>query len=118
MSIKFSVCRIFTALALSAAVTAALAAPPNVGGCQILPTNNYWNTPVDTLPLHPSSAAWITSIGANTRLHADWGNKLNDGGQPPINEIVEYGIPFTTVSNPLPSSTINFLYADESDLGP
>ena len=110
------------ALLLAASSSQALAAPPTIGGCQVLPSNNYWNTPVDTLPVHASSAAWIASIGGtqgvNRQLHADWGNKLNDGGDPPINEIVEYGIPYITVSNPLVSSPVSFLYSAESDPGP
>jgi hypothetical protein len=100
--------------------THATAAPPVIGGCQILPANNYWNTPVDTLPVHPSSDAWIASIGttqgANRRLHPDWGNNPNAGG---INEIVEYGIPFITVGAPLPSTPIVYTaYGSESDPGP
>ncbi|MBL8514795.1 MAG: hypothetical protein JNJ55_12465 [Betaproteobacteria bacterium] len=77
---------------------------------------------MDTLPVHPMSATWIASIGGaqgvNRGLHADWGNKLDDGGNPPINEIVEYGIPFITQGAPLPSSPVTFLYDDESDPGP
>ncbi|MBL8524942.1 MAG: hypothetical protein JNN20_14725 [Betaproteobacteria bacterium] len=107
------------ALALAASSLQVLAAPPSIGGCQILPANNYWNTPVDTLPVHPSSAAWIASIGGaqgvNRGLHADWGNNPNAGG---VNEIVEYGIPYITVGSPLPSSSVSFLYDDESDPGP
>jgi hypothetical protein len=29
----------------------AAATPPTIGGCQVFPTDNYWNTPVDTLPV-------------------------------------------------------------------
>ncbi|MBL8512932.1 MAG: hypothetical protein JNJ55_03000, partial [Betaproteobacteria bacterium] len=107
------------ALGLAALSTTAHAAPPVIGGCQILPANNYWNTPVDTLPVHPMSATWIASIGGaqgvNRGLHADWGNNPNAGG---INEIVEYGIPYITQGAPLPSSPVTFLYDDESDPGP
>ncbi|MBL8519185.1 MAG: choice-of-anchor D domain-containing protein [Betaproteobacteria bacterium] len=112
-----------TALALAIGLLAGSplvhAAPPSIGGCQILPANNYWNTPVDTLPVHAMSATWIASIGGaqgvNRGLHADWGNNPNADG---INEIVEYGIPFITVGAPLPSSPVSFLYDDESDPGP
>jgi hypothetical protein len=58
-----------------------------IGSCPVFPGNHYWNTPVDSLPLHPSSAAWVNSIGSTTRLHPDWGNVLSDN----------YGIPFVTV---------------------
>jgi len=86
-------------------------AVPAIGGCQVFPANNYWNTPVDSLPLHPSSATWVNSIGAATRLHPDWGNVLADN----------YGIPFTTVTGSQPKVPITFPadgYADESNPGP
>jgi hypothetical protein len=86
---------------------AAVSAPPNLGGCQILPTNNVWNTPIDTLPVHASSNAWIASIGATAKLRPDWG----------ITE-AEFGIPFTTVAGTQPKVPITFEVADESDPGP
>ena len=100
-------------LAAAASFAAALAAhaAPTIGGCPVLPANNYWNTRVDSLPLHPSSAAWVNSIGASTNLHPDWGNVLADN----------YGIPFTTVNGSQARVAITFPpegYADESDPGP
>ncbi len=86
-------------------------AAPTIGGCSVFPSNNYWNTPVDTLPVHPSSTAWVNSIGASTKLHPDWGNVLADN----------YGIPFITVTSSQAPVLINFSsdgYADESDAGP
>jgi hypothetical protein len=98
------------AVILSALGDTALAAPA-IGGCPVFPANNYWNTPVDSLPLHASSATWVNSIGASTRLHPDWGNVLADN----------YGIPFATVAGSQPRVPITFPaggYADESDPGP
>lgn len=110
--------RAFFALCVVAAAAPLLAAPPTVGGCQVFPTNHYWNTPIDQLPVDTANSAnWVNSVGANTRLHADWGNKLNDGGQPPINEILSYGIPFSAGPSPT-VATITFLYASESDPNP
>ncbi len=86
-------------------------AAPTLGGCPVLPANNYWNTPVDSLPVHASSATWVNSIGATTPLHPDWGNVLADN----------YGIPFVTVTGTQPVVPITFDpggYPDESDLGP
>src|SRR5216683_3350922 len=86
-------------------------AAPALNGCPVFPASNYWNTPVDNLPLHASSAAWVNSIGAATRLHPDWGNVLADN----------YGIPFATVTASQPNVPITFDvdgYADESDPGP
>ncbi|MGZ8268328.1 MAG: FG-GAP repeat domain-containing protein [Burkholderiales bacterium] len=102
------VCLVIMTFALAPAVTEA---GPRVGNCPVFPYNNFWNTRVDTLPVHPSSATWIASIGANTRLHADWGNNLADN----------YGIPFVTVTAAQPLVPIVFDsqgYADESDPGP
>src|SRR5258708_6927330 len=86
-------------------------AAPTLGGCPVLPANNYWNPPVDSLPVHASSATWVNSIGATTPLHPDWGNVLADN----------YGIPFVTVTGTQPVVPITFDpggYPDESDLGP
>ena len=97
-------------LALLALISPAHSAP-TIGGCPVFPTNNYWNTPVDNLPVHASSAAWVNSIGASTRLHPDWGNVLADN----------YGIPFATVDGNQPQVPIAFDangYGDESDPGP
>lgn len=106
------------ALCVVAAAAPLLAAPPTVGGCQVLPTNHYWNTPIDQLPIDTvNSANWVNSVGASTRLHADWGNKLNDGGNPPINEIISYGIPFSAGATPA-TATVTFDVADESDPNP
>jgi hypothetical protein len=89
-----------------------------IGGCQIFPANHYWNTPIDQLPVDTvNSANWINSIGANTRMHADWGNKLDDGSG--FNEIIGYGIPF--IAGPSPAqATITFDVdaASESDPNP
>ena len=99
-----------TLLVLLALMTSAHAAP-TIGTCPVFPTNNYWNTRVDVLPLHPSSTTWVNSIGATAKLHPDWGNVLADN----------YGIPFTTVTSSQPKVPITFDpngYADESDAGP
>jgi hypothetical protein len=82
----------------------------DINGCQLFPTNNIWNVPVDTLPLDSSSAAYVKTIGAGVFAHADFGSGLWDGG--PI------GIPFVVVSNSQPLVNVTFDYSDESDPGP
>jgi len=84
--------------------------PPAIAGCPVLPADNVWNTPVDTLPVHPRSADYIATIGAGTGLHADFGSGTWDGG--PI------GIPFVVVPGSQAPVDIAFDYADESDPGP
>ena len=84
---------------------------PIIGGCQVFPQDNYWNTPVDSLPVHSLSADWINTIGSNTGFHMDFGSGTWDGG--PI------GIPFNIVSgSQTPSYTVDFYYPNESDAGP
>ncbi|MBX3674519.1 MAG: DUF4214 domain-containing protein [Burkholderiales bacterium] len=99
-------------LASALAIGLPAAAAPTVGGCAVLPADNFWNTPVDTLPVHPKSADWVGTIGTTAKLHADWGNVLADN----------YGIPFTTVTGAQPLVPIMGDpaedYSDESDPGP
>ena len=35
-----------------------------VAGCAVLPADNIWNTPVDTLPVDSQSDVYIATIGA------------------------------------------------------
>lgn len=81
-----------------------------INGCEVFPTNNIWNVPVDNLPLDSNSATYVSTIGANASAHADFGSGLWDGG--PI------GIPFVVVSNSQPLVSVSFDYSNESDPGP
>jgi hypothetical protein len=81
-----------------------------VGNCAVLPADNIWNTPIDQLPVSPSSSTYVNTIGATTGVHADFGSGLWDGG--PI------GIPFITVPGTQTKYPASFTYADESDPGP
>jgi hypothetical protein len=86
-------------------------AVPTLGNCLLFPANNYWNTPVDNLPIHESSDAWINSIGRTRSFHMDFGSGTWDGG--PI------GIPYNVVEgNSMTKSSVNFYYPSESDPGP
>jgi hypothetical protein len=95
------------------APTSAAASPTavNISSCQVFPDNNYWNVPIDNLPVHPSSAQWINSIGAGDSFHMDFGSGNWDGG--PI------GIPYNIVSGAsVTKYNVDFYYPDESDPGP
>jgi hypothetical protein len=84
---------------------------PSLGGCPLFPADNIWNTPVDTLPVHASSNAWVDTIGRSSAFHMDFGSGTWDGG--PI------GIPLNIVSGAaLTKSTVSFYYPEESDPGP
>ncbi len=86
---------------------------PLIAGCSILPPNNVWNTPIETMPIDANSASYISSIGAGTHLHADFGSGIwPDPGGFPI------GIPYNIVPGTQPGVAVTFLYADESDPGP
>ena len=81
-----------------------------IGNCPVLPADNIWNTPVDTLPVLANSATMVNTIGGSRGFHADFGAGMWDGG--PI------GIPFVTVPGTQPKYPASFLYDDESDPGP
>jgi len=83
---------------------------PRAPHCAIFPKTNAWNKRVDSLPVAPDSDAIISSIGADTGLHPDFGAGLYQGGR--------IGIPFDVVTKGTPRSRVAFDYADESDKGP
>ena len=81
-----------------------------IGSCPVLPADNIWNTPVDTLPVLSNSASMVNTIGASRGFHADFGAAIWDGG--PI------GIPLIPVPGTQTKYPATFQYADESDPGP
>jgi hypothetical protein len=85
-------------------------AQQTIGGCSVLPPDNIWNTPVDTLPVLSNSGSMVSTIGPNTGLHPDFGAGVSDGG--PI------GIPFITVPGTQTKFPATFTFDDESDPGP
>jgi len=81
---------------------------PTLEGCQILPADNVWNTPIDKLPVDGHSLEYVKNIGLGAPLHADFGSgKYGD-----------YGIPFNIVKQGTAKVPVSFDYADESDPGP
>jgi hypothetical protein len=97
------------ALALGGSSAQALRLPA-APRCSVFPKTNPWNQRVDTLPVAGNSAEIISSIGAGTGLHADFGSGLWQGA--PI------GIPITVVGWRQAKSRVSFEYAGESDRGP
>jgi hypothetical protein len=87
---------------------------PEIGGCEIFPADNIWNTRVDDLPLHPNSAAFIAAIGADGGLHPDFGSGVwPPGSNSPI------GIPFVVVPGSQPKVPVEFIWwPEESDPSP
>lgn len=95
---------------LSVALAGDAYAQQMIGGCPVLPANNIWNTPVDTLPVLSNSTTMVNTIGASRGFHADFGSGTWEGG--PI------GIPFITVRGSQAKFPATFLYSSESDRGP
>jgi len=79
-----------------------------VAGCPVFPDDNYWNTPVDGLPVHPRSDQWLRHMSPDSELHPDFGPSFGELSVP-------YGIPITVVSGAFPLVDVLFRYADESD---
>src|SRR5579872_465650 len=77
----------------------------SIGGCQILPANNIWNTPVDNLPVAPCSATYVNSTGASSGLFPDfWSNQS--------------GVPINVVGANQPRVALNISDIGEADPGP
>jgi hypothetical protein len=97
------------ALALGGSSAQALRMPA-APRCTVFPKTSPWNQRVDTLPVADNSAEIVSSIGAGTGLHADFGSGLWEGAS--------IGIPITVVGRRQAKSRVSFEYADESDRGP
>ncbi|KAA3643353.1 MAG: hypothetical protein DWQ07_22845 [Chloroflexi bacterium] len=82
---------------------------PQITGCPLLPANNIWNSPIDNLPVHSNSEAYVATIGANEPVHPDFGSGLWEGS--PI------GIPYVVVDGEQAGAEVSFDYAEESDPG-
>ncbi|MGN6575225.1 MAG: hypothetical protein ACTHKG_06025 [Nocardioides sp.] len=75
--------------------------------CPVFPADNYWNTDVRGLPVHPRSRAWLSHMSTDRNLHPDFGPSYGDGP--------DYGIPITVVGAHHERVRVRFDYADESD---
>jgi hypothetical protein len=74
-------------------------------GRPLFPSDNWWNQDISGAPVDPASLAYISSNGASTRMHPDF-------GPPP------YGLPYIVVGRNQPRVVIaSFKYASESDAG-
>lgn len=77
---------------------------PTVSGCPVFPPNNVWNTRVDSLAVDANSNAYVQTLGATNKAHADF-------GLDPAN-----GIPYGTVPGNQPKFSVSFYY--DGDPGP
>lgn len=65
-------------------------ASPAVGGCPLFPADHLFNTPIDGLPVHPRSAAFLATVGDHG-LHLDLGTTVDQASA------TYYGIPYNVV---------------------
>src|SRR5438477_6863519 len=104
------VMQMFRVAAVIGLASLAYAQAPTIGNCTVFPADNIWNTRIDQLAVHPSSVTWVSTIGASTPLHPDFGSGTYNGG--PI------GIPYVTVPGTQMKYPATFTYQSESDPGP
>jgi PKD repeat protein len=101
---------LLTGLMVGLLLVTTSAAAVVIEGCPIFPSNNVWNTRIDTLPTDTHSAVYVSTIGSSKPVHPDFGSGTWDGG--PI------GIPYVVVNGSQPAIPVSFYYPDESDPGP
>ena len=77
---------------------------PIVGGCQIFPANNSWNTDISKYPVDPLSARYIAALPGN--LHPDFGPNLH------------WGFPINIVPRTQKKVPVHFHYGSQSNPGP
>lgn len=76
----------------------------------VFPADNPWNADISQYPVHPDSAVYIRSIGADGSLHPGFGT---------VWEGAPNGIPYRVVGDSQPLVTVTYTaYGDESDPGP
>lgn len=88
----------------------AIAAGPQIGGCPLFPEDNIWNTAVRDLPVAARSADYVHSIGAELRLHPDFGSGRWGGS--------DTGIPYVVAKAGQLPVTVKLDVASESDPSP
>jgi hypothetical protein len=86
-------------------------ASPMIAGCAILPPNHLFNTPIDSLPVHPSSSAFMTTIGQH-HVHLDLGTSVD----PTASDY--YGIPYNVVhSHTVTWQQVAYTTTDSANFG-
>jgi len=109
-----AVCTCAGGYVASTSTTCVESMSPTIAGCPILPANHIFNTPIDTLPVHPNSAAFLTKINTNSqgvftdrKLHLDLGQSVD------MTSNEYYGIPYNVVrGNSLTWKTVRYRSAD------
>jgi hypothetical protein len=104
---------ILPAMVVGAPVGAQAASSSNIPGtsCPNFPASSWWHADVSKLKVHPRSAAWMSRMSSQRKLHPDFGPSYGELDGP-------YGIPITVVDSSHPKVKVAFDYASESDPGP
>ena len=98
-----------TGTSLAAVLKVGLGSGASLGGKQVFPVDNPWNTPIDGVAVDKDSAALIRSIGLDTGLHPDFGAHWPKG---------PFGIPYVVVKGSQKKVKVTFTaYPKESDKG-
>ena len=75
----------------------------SVGGCEVLPNDTVWNTPIDHLPVHPNSATWVANLHKATPAEmfgsAAWGTSVATASSPTKALTLHYAPPNTPSVN-------------------
>lgn len=64
-----------------------------LAGCPVLPNDSIFNTRIDNLPVHPSSATWTSTTNTGTNgvvFDTGWGTSVVDNSLPLTNESFYY----------------------------
>jgi hypothetical protein len=81
-----------------------------IAGCPMLPANHVFNTPIDTLPVHPSSDAFMTAVGKHN-IHLDLGTSID------VAAADYYGIPYNVVhADAQPWTRISYSSTDTANM--
>ena len=82
-----------------------------IAGCAVFPQNHIFNTAIDALPVHASSAAFMTTIGKHN-IHLDLGTSVDQKADD------YYGIPYNVVhGNALTWLNAAYTTTDTADFG-
>jgi hypothetical protein len=81
----------------------------SLGGCQLFPANHIFNTPINSLPADPRSAAYLTTIGS-VGVHLDLGNQTDTTAAD------YYGIPYNLVHGNASGWPATKYYSADPDL--
>ena len=102
-------CHVYDLWGIGNAETSLDTEKASLAGCEMLPADNIWNVPVDTLPLDPASDTYISTIGPNLPVVPDFGASWQGEA---------IGIPYALVSGSQKKVNVTFDYPGESDPGP